>query len=1018
MGRLRIGTDSVIAINSASNILAGKKPVVEMRDAAHGSLRAGVNAIAIIHTGSVLLGGAKPTLEAGDSTHGDMRVNIDIVNNINVSSALLGGKRPTIEIGEYLVSTGQYVPAKLEAPIRSGLTHWQIDALGGTKMELTVRGKLDNAIYAVAADGSITIPQAAHGDTVSYIRGVYPADAEGNWYGFWANLTVNGSPATNYYQNHTIMPGGDTVITLNTTLPQGTELQVYYLYETLQTVSRYTYVHSYPCLYKGAGGTYPYEISVQNPGACKFSSAVDSDEMFVMACQEAFMQSGDVRFREIAWTIMDALINYGNMTSDYSYLDEMNYTPWQGDIAWYFTVGDPKPSIQVVYDPFDSMNLVLKIVSTASSYSIVGKIGNFLVDNTNRFQVDFIGENSGAIYLIEICNDPNRSDAVDKRFYYSFRDTSTNKRPLSYPVKDFRSRKNAVFSDMLNTYSGSYKGATAQQTAGVEINPYVESTGNYDITHFMCIKNSWDFTQCYQSPGEVCSPDPNNPNGPPICTPLPPPTYDAYAGVFCTFNSSEVQSQNYPNINFYMQINTPGTYRFIIKDTANIQFYVNKYIAVSGRVVINWSEFNYYSGGTGNELITHPIYQVYFEAKDNPITGTFYIWDVKFGNHDFITTYNLSLWQIKLPISNHTVYIDNVGFNKIIVDQYKGCPFFSYQWGGAGVDAWFGPTYTGYVMPGIYHIMGQSGMALTQMTFMKDAQEEYKNRYGGAYGPFMPVHTRTRLENLSYDQMNTWTWNSPNNDTYWAGYMYRALEQVARYYYYTGNNDAKTVLDRWMNWLNTYIVEDTAFPNIPKGYLPPAEFIVNTGTWNNNYFSPDFHALIIQAMIFKYWRDGDSIAYVWYRRLLDDLIYNRKASNGSYPQWNKTYGFHQGEVGKALGMLINGRKGYIPNYNLAATNDDKQAFEQLYAYFYNNVSSQKPCAVSPEWLPLHQRENVTFGNNEKKWVINNAALSEGISICMYFAVDYATYDPSGYGERWLIKLYQFLYNAVIADKDW
>jgi hypothetical protein len=61
---------------------------------------------------------------------------------------------------------------------------------------------------------------------------------------------------------------------------------------------------------------------------------------------------------------------------------------------------------------------------------------------------------------------------------------------------------------------------------------------------------------------------------------------------------------------------------------------------------------------------------------------------------------------------------------------------------------------------------------------------------------------------------------------------------------------------------------------------------------------------------------------------------------------------------------------------------------------------------------------LVYGNSDKKWVVNNAALTEGASICMYFALDYAVYDPTSYGQRWLTKLYQFLYNAVIADRDW
>lgn len=906
----------------------------------------------------------------------------------------------------------------LEVPIRNGLTHWHIDVLGGTPMENTRRGNLDSAVYTVDAGGKITIPVVDHGDYVSYIRGVYTTSSIPNWHGFWAYMFDGSGTAVNYYDSHVFAPGsGEAIITLNAAIAPGTQLQVYYLYDTDQVTSRYTYVQAYPSLFKAAGGPYPQEVIDSSPGLGKFSSASDSDEMFVMACHEAYLALGDSKYEELARTIIQALRTYDIQAVDYSYYDTMDYALFSQTIGWYYAVGDVQPTMTIVLDPTNSLNQVLKIVSTASVYSIVGKLGSFAVSSSNNFIFDFIGEFSGDIYLVEICNDPGRADDIAKRYYCAFRDFVLYKTSFTFPVNTFRTRKNVAFSDISNTYSGAYKGATAWQSPSVTTKPIVESTAGGDIIHYTCIKNAWDFTQCYESPGEYCYPDPEDPENE-ICEPIPPPVSDAYAGVFVTFDSSKVNSANYSDVNFYVSGTVSGTYRLIVKDAHNVQFYKDVPISSAGRITVSFSSLAYYTGGSGSESITHPLYQVYFEAKNSPMSGTFFVWDVKFGQHDFLSSYDISLWQFKLPTGNRTIYLDNVGFDHVIVDAYKGAPFFSYQWSSAGKDAWFGPTYTAYVMPGIYHIMGYADTALVQMKFMKDAQDGYKAWYGGSYGPFLPVHTRTRIENTEYGTMNTFTWGSPNGDTHWGGYMYRAFEQVARYYYYTGNADAKTVLDRWVSWLNANIIEDVAFPGTPKGYLPPAQYTQWTGTWDYAYYSPDFHALIVQGMVFKYWRDGDAVANTWYRRLLDDLVYNRADVNGSYPQGLKTYGFHQGEVGKALGMLINGRKGATPAYSLTATTDDKNAFEALYAYFYNGVGYSKPCSLSPEWLPMHQRETVVYGPNEKKWVIDAAALTEGISICMYFAADYAYYDQTAYGQKWLERLYRFLYVAVIGDKEW
>ena len=199
--------------------------------------------------------------------------------------------------------------------------------------------------------------------------------------------------------------------------------------------------------------------------------------------------------------------------------------------------------------------------------------------------------------------------------------------------------------------------------------------------------------------------------------------------------------------------------------------------------------------------------------------------------------------------------------------------------------------------------------------------------------------------------------------------------QAAHYYYLTGNSDAYTYCVNWINWIDAQTIED---PHIQPRRKDTSRLLILNNVQPVRLYGQTMTihriitGLLSEACIFLYWRSGNAKALTWYRRLLDDLITNRVAVNGSYVQTGTglTYAFHQAEVGKAIGMLINGRYGGVVNYTLTATAGDITAFENLYDYFYNNRGSAKPCALSNDWLPLHQRETKTYGDNEKSgWLM-------------------------------------------------
>ena len=358
--------------------------------------------------------------------------------------------------------------------------------------------------------------------------------------------------------------------------------------------------------------------------------------------------------------------------------------------------------------------------------------------------------------------------------------------------------------------------------------------------------------------------------------------------------------------------------------------------------------------------------------------------------------------QIDLPNGRSTSYWDDLKLDVAIRDTWDGCVRFTYQWTEQGRVEWRGPMYSGYQCPAAWELAGEHETAALLMAFLKASQDEYASRYSVQAGPFMPVWVPISTENPEEygGTVETWGWNGPDTNTNWAGFQYRSLATVGHYYYLTGSSTALTVLDRWMAWLDSRILPDGA------GWKVPSDFTKNAGTYAYNYFSPDFHALISQAMVFKAWRDGDTIARKWYRRLLDDLI-ARQRSDGLFAQSSgDVYGFHQGEVGKALGMLINGRTGGEVNHQIGPEPGDVAAFERLVNGLLAARGRAKPCALdADDWLPLHHYYDVAQQLSEKIWVGNTCGTSEGIGMMLMVALDWALYTGD---KEWFKKIARFL----------
>jgi hypothetical protein len=147
---------------------------------------------------------------------------------------------------------------------RAAQFNWVFDNMGGAPLQEAVAGNWQGATATVAADGRITLrgPNPGGGQ-VYYLRGVYRADTEFPWSGFWAD-PMSGD-LTNYYTGGSFSNQEEvTCITLGTPLPAATQVQLYYIYLTGESTAKYEPLNDYPCIRRAerARDDYTYDFAV------------------------------------------------------------------------------------------------------------------------------------------------------------------------------------------------------------------------------------------------------------------------------------------------------------------------------------------------------------------------------------------------------------------------------------------------------------------------------------------------------------------------------------------------------------------------------------------------------------------------------------------------------------------------------------------------------------------------------------------------------------------------------------
>ena len=163
-------------------------------------------------------------------------------------------------------------------------------------------------------------------------------------------------------------------------------------------------------------------------------------------------------------------------------------------------------------------------------------------------------------------------------------------------------------------------------------------------------------------------------------------------------------------------------------------------------------------------------------------------------------------------LEEHEWWLDEVSLNLEAQDPYPYAPRLAISLTPYGQNPWRGPTLVHYAQPLAPYLAGALEIARTYVQLHADAQDEFQARCGGVKGPIMPVHTRNDIENIALlgsENFNRFCWWPDYPETACGLAQYWAFMKLAQYHAVSGDETAWNVLDNWLNWLDSYGVEET-----------------------------------------------------------------------------------------------------------------------------------------------------------------------------------------------------------------
>ena len=394
------------------------------------------------------------------------------------------------------------------------------------------------------------------------------------------------------------------------------------------------------------------------------------------------------------------------------------------------------------------------------------------------------------------------------------------------------------------------------------------------------------------------------------------PTAD-YANYFFGSNNLGFDSAGSTELNIDIKTFEPVTFLYVtITDAADNSFEYTHYEAapLDRTLSIPYSSFVPASG------IVHPIKQVslqlanpaYSMEVNNIICGT-----LQTLANPITPIALLGGFQFGFGVGNFDVYFKNCQIRQIATDPYPGISRYTYGYvkagGKYGAGSWQGQIAMGYMWMMAYTLsdirypansiarypdgssFDYSGLPVVycMRKFMEESQTSFAAQYPTqAAGPMCANYGAWAWEfvkgigNIGGEIVPNATYPlgvlnqfyfakdgsigsggvvDPPADGSWPGYEARAIVSCAEDYFVSGDATSKAVLEQWIALFTTHATWDA----IEEKVTFPLN-IYGDGTANP---SRSLYTLtcVGEALLYKYWRDGDSFAATWLPRIITDL---------------------------------------------------------------------------------------------------------------------------------------------------
>lgn len=666
----------------------------------------------------------------------------------------------------------------------------------------------------------------------------------------------------------------ETIITLQQPVAQGSSVQCSYIYRNGTVTNKGAAIGGWPNLHTSIQGQ-------------DYGTANDGDNYTVGALYYAYKATGLTQYKTLADKIQQAQFNAGGPTGQLITFD-IPFTAQEEVSGLYNYYGNGATfawNVTPVPDGSGLNGLNVQATMTASpQYAGWGMWPSWPVTTNTPFNgvsFDFWGD--GSDNLIQLSTNIHSPSDSAGSYVYGFPCLpayASKKYSFSLLPTDFWNTANILYNgDRTNGYiSVSSSDGSATYSRYSETGPSASGFSQFFSTEFTISATS------------------------------------TYANIVFGLDTGTWATSSTTNFKMDLVSSAAGNIDITVTDANSTQFtYTYAATATSQVVNVPWSTFG---------AVVHPIQKVTLQPafnsaslRINNIRAATSTTDIISLGTSTITLLNGFQFQFE-TYGSYNVWFKNFQINQTQVNPYPNVSRWTYDWwetnGYFGSGSWRGaqaPAYLwllGYTLSGLTYpantiamyadgtTVNYSGLPVANCIrrMMQDSQNAYAAQYPTAVkGPMMKKYgcwswesvqgsgyiAGTAVPNATYPDGVLNEWYCEGNDD-WAGYQYRAWLSVAEDYFVSGDATSLSILNNWVSWANSTFTYSAG----TKVVTMPSTFNVDGTLANSSYLYG--HICAVEAMLYKYWRDGDATCLTWIPRLLDDLHYNFKYTTTGNPK--------------------------------------------------------------------------------------------------------------------------------------